>query len=147
MKEEFSIVIVDDDQDDHLLFEEAAKAIHPQCNVMPFYDGSEFIHYLEQRGSILTSTAHDVVVLDIHMPRLNGFEVLQRLKSDATLNSAPVYVLSTTKPNDRVRQALDFGAKKYFEKPWTTKGLEDIIREILNDFTHDNRAEGSGSFN
>lgn len=147
MKEEFSIVIVDDDQDDHLLFEEAVKAIHPKCNVMPFYDGFEFIHYLEQKDTILTSKCHDAVVLNIHMPRLNGFEVLQRLKSDATLNSAPVYVLSTTKPNDRVKRALDFGAKKYFEKPWTTKGLEDIIREIMNDLTQDKRAEDLSSIN
>lgn len=135
MKENYTIVIADDDPDDHYLFQDALKGTGVKYDLIPFYDGSELLDYFQKKGKYKNSTPvnPDVIILDIHMPILNGIRTLEKLKSDKIVNETPVYMLSTTSPDRHMTQANELGARAYYEKPSTNHELKQIITEILSD--------------
>ena len=133
MKENYSIFLVDDDHDDHVFFHAALKKIQISCSLTSIYDGTELFNILLKKENHSNSTLEtpDVIVLDINMPKLNGFEILQKVKSDAKLKSIPVYVLTTSQSLEETKMALDFGAKGFYTKPQDPEKLRQIIAEIL----------------
>jgi DNA-binding response OmpR family regulator len=75
-----------------------------------------------------TEIRPDVVLLDIMMPNMDGFEVLTRLHADPALNAVPAFVLSNRAASNDVQHALSLGARQFFPKGQSA--LEDIARQI-----------------
>jgi DNA-binding response OmpR family regulator len=69
----------------------------------------------------------DFVLLDVKLPRLNGYEVCRRLKADSRTRTVPVVILSAKAQADEIDQGLAAGADKYLCKPM---GFPDILKEI-----------------
>jgi len=133
MKENYSIVLADDDADDHFLFTQALNNININCIATSVYDGSELLDYLLKKDKYGDSKAvnPDVIILDLNMPVLNGFETLKKIKSHKNIHEIPVYIMSTTKPYNQEKELIELGARHYYEKPYSAKKLEQIIAEIL----------------
>jgi len=133
MKENYSIVLADDDPDDHCFFQQALNTINSDCVLTSVYYGSELLDYLHKKGEQDDSKTRDphVIILDLNMPVLNGFETLKKIKLNEHINKIPVYILSTTKPFNQEKEVIELGAEGYYEKPCSTKKLEQIIAEIL----------------
>ncbi len=70
----------------------------------------------------------DLVLLDIMLPKLNGFEVCRMLKTDSALRHIPVLVMSTLSAPDDIDRAMECGAKDFINKPYN---LEEVIKKIL----------------
>jgi len=70
----------------------------------------------------------DLVLLDIMLPKLNGFEVCRMLKTDSALRHIPVLVMSTLSASDDIDRAMECGAKDFINKPYD---LEEVIKKIL----------------
>ena len=79
----------------------------------------------------VVSSQPDVILLDIMLPRLSGFEVLKRLQGDATLSKIPVFMLSNKAWPDDVQCALSLGARQFYAKG--SSSLQDIIIQIRTD--------------
>ena len=73
----------------------------------------------------------DVIILDVMMPGLNGYEVCQRLKSDPTLRQVRVLMLSAKGRDVEVAKGLELGADAYITKPFSTRELVSKVRELL----------------
>ena len=73
----------------------------------------------------------DLILLDIMMPLIDGFEVCKRLKSDETTASIPIVMLSAASKLDSVRKGIDMGAADYIVKPFDPSKLENVISKIL----------------
>ena len=84
------ILLVDDDSDDQLLFQEALYSINPDISIESAVDGEDAL-------TILATTAQnpDVIFLDINMPRMNGRDCLKILRNEMGLWHLPVFVMST----------------------------------------------------
>lgn len=85
----------------------------------------------------------DIVLLDVKLPKLNGYEVCRRLRSDPRTKSVPILILSAKAQERDIREGLAAGADKYLCKPM---GFPDILREIqacLPDSGPDQRSDGS----
>ncbi|HWF57651.1 MAG TPA: MASE1 domain-containing protein [Candidatus Dormibacteraeota bacterium] len=76
------------------------------------------------------STRPDLIVLDVHMPDVDGIEVLQRLKADSTTTDIPVVILSADATAQRITQLLDMGAAKYLTKPIRVADFFDILDAV-----------------
>lgn len=111
------ILLVDDNDDDILLLQESLKGF-PSVRVLQVVrDGEEALAYLRGQGGFAGSARPGLVLLDINMPRKNGFEVLAEMKADAALRGIPVVILTTSNSETDVMQAYHGGACSFISKP------------------------------
>jgi CheY-like chemotaxis protein len=127
------IMIVDDDADDRMLFEDALKEIYNEARLTSLNDGRELLDVLDN-----DHTPHpDVIFLDINMPGKNGFECLASIRSSPLLKHIPVILYSTCSQEETINKAYHLGANFYVSKPNNFNTLKKIISKITsNDFNH-----------
>jgi two-component system, chemotaxis family, chemotaxis protein CheY len=87
-------------------------------------DGRMALEMLRQGG-------YDFVISDINMPRLGGYELLQQIRADASMQSLPVLLVTSEANKDDVLQAIRLGANGTILKPLTKSSLEEKVRNIL----------------
>jgi CheY-like chemotaxis protein len=129
------VLVVEDDLDDQILAKKRLSASSMVESIVFFSDGTELIHYLYDQEFQDRSVWHMtpmVIVLDLNMPLMDGFEVLQKLKSDAVLADIPVLVLTGTQSKADVDRALRLKADAVFEKPLDLGKMESYFRQALN---------------
>lgn len=73
----------------------------------------------------------DLILLDVRMPRMTGYEVCRRLRDDAALRDTPVVFLSAKGQEQEIREGLDAGANQYILKPFAPDALAQKIRDVL----------------
>lgn len=121
-------MIIDDDPDDRYLIEYGLKKTGVPIEVLSFADAEDALEFFERvaRSSFpLPETL--IVFCDVSMPRMNGFEVIERIRAQPKFDGARVYVLTTsTRPTDQ-EQAKAVGADGYLVKFPST----DIFAEVL----------------
>ncbi len=105
------VALVDDNPMDRLLAAEAFEEACPDCVLEVYPSGRAVLAHLESAALL-----PDVVLLDLNMPGLNGFEVLSALKADARLQMIPVVMLTTSGNPDDIAQAYTLHASSYVVK-------------------------------
>jgi len=80
---------------------------------------------------ILENSWVDMILADIHMPGMNGVELLKRLKEHPTFKTIPVLVISSDSAEERIQEMLSLGALNYLKKPFTPEGLRDMLEQYL----------------
>ena len=80
---------------------------------------------------LLSTTPIDLVLTDVHMPEINGLELIRFIKQDARLRSIPVVIISTEAAEDDRLRALALGADDYLAKPFTAERLRRVINKHL----------------
>jgi two-component system chemotaxis response regulator CheY len=80
---------------------------------------------------MLSTTQIDLVLTDIHMPEINGLELVRFIKSDERLRNIPVIVISTEATEEDRQRALSLGADDYLPKPFTSPQLQHLISKHL----------------
>jgi len=120
MRGSINILIAEDNVDDLFLLQQAFKkagVTHPLATVC---DGLEAMAYLKGEGAYFDRAEYpfpQVMLLDLNMPRMNGFEVLERLRSDLQSSGLVVHVFSASARESDVQRAYDLGANSYVVKP------------------------------
>jgi two-component system chemotaxis response regulator CheY len=73
----------------------------------------------------------DVIVSDLNMPEMGGFELLQALSLDALYRNIPVIIVSTEGSSSRMKEALDKGAKGFIKKPFLPEDIRSILHKVI----------------
>jgi len=133
MKSPERILVAEDDAEDaFFLKREFAKAGVP--STLHFVrDGQELIDYLEGNEAFADRQAHplpDLVLLDLKMPRLNGFDVLGWLRQQAGLKRLPVIIFSSSAESADINRAYDLGANSYLVKPHAVEELSAVVGRL-----------------
>lgn len=109
-------------EDDRFLRKAAETALKRQgFTVFPAVDGEEALR-------VARAETPDIVLLDLIMPKLQGFEVLRALKADAATAKIPVIILSNLGQESDVKQAMEAGAAGYFVK--ANLSLQDLVKRV-----------------
>jgi DNA-binding response OmpR family regulator len=118
------IVVADDDR----MFRKAAETTlrREGYAVVTASDGEEALQ-------LIRSERPDIIVLDLIMPKLQGFDVLQVLKQDSVTATIPVIVLSSLTQEQDKQEALDLGAAAYFNK--ATFSLSELVKQVESTLT------------
>lgn len=114
------ILLVEDNPDDEALTLRAFKKNKIANEVVVARDGVEALDYLFGTGVHAgrdTANAPAVVLLDLKLPRIDGLEVLRRLRADDRTRLLPVVVLTTSKEQQDIHEAYSLGANSYIRKP------------------------------
>lgn len=132
MSEKLLIIIADDDIDDQFLIKQAILEAGFRCEVASVYNGRQLMDYLLRREAYthVSEEIPDLILLDINMPLLNGFGVLEQVKSHPALNTIPVYVLTTSNSETDKIKARELGANGFYTKPVNFTHLKSIIRDV-----------------
>jgi CheY-like chemotaxis protein len=128
-----TILHVDDDSNDAVLFQHACQKAGIDCNLQNVEDGDQAITYLrgaEQFADRQRYPIPTLVLLDLKMPRVNGFDVLAWLRGNRELRAMPVVVLSSSNHDADVKRAYDLGANSYLVKPVGFESLVEIARSL-----------------
>lgn len=127
------ILMADDDPDDRLLAAEAFEEARLRNDLRFVEDGEELLEYLRREGEYrdpATSPRPGLILLDLNMPRKDGREALEEIKSDPALRRIPVVVLTTSRSEADLLRSYDLGANSYITKPVTFARLVDIVRDL-----------------
>lgn len=128
-----TILMADDDADDRDLTRDAMKESRVSSELRCVEDGEELLDYLNRRGRYTephTAPVPGLILLDLNMPRKDGREALQEIKSNPSLRSIPVIVLTTSKTEEDILRTYDMGANCFVTKPVTFQGLVEVIKVL-----------------
>jgi len=134
-RESVVILLADDDPDDRLLATMALKKSRLANRIHTVEDGEELMDYLHRRGAYAdpeSSPRPGLILLDLNMPRKDGREALQEIKSDARLRMIPVVVLTTSQADQDIVDTYNLGVNAFVTKPVTFDGLADAIQALGN---------------
>jgi CheY-like chemotaxis protein len=124
------ILLVEDNPDDELLALRALRKNNVTNEVVVARDGVEALDYLFAMGPHAgrdTSTMPQLILLDLKLPRVNGLEVLKRLRSDERTRLVPVVILTSSKERSDMLNGYGLGANSYVRKP---VNFEQFIRAV-----------------
>jgi len=109
-------------------------------------DGQQALDYLQREGSHrdpLSSPRPDLVLLDLRLPRVDGFEVLRRMKATEDVSHIPVVILSTSEAEGDIAAAYENGACSYLVKPAEFEAYIELIRGLGHYWSDLNRFHGA----
>src|SRR4051794_15435797 len=127
------VLVAEDSEDDAVLLARAFRKAGAGAPVHVCRDGQETIDYLSGVDKFADRSAYpwpSMLLLDLKMPRVNGFEVLEWLKQRGVADLPAAVLSSSDHPND-MRRAYDLGACLYFVKPNVPEELTTMVRELM----------------
>lgn len=130
--EEVTIVLVEDDPGHARLIEKNLLRAGIMNNVVTLGDGEQAVDYLFGRGQYAGSkrASNLLVLLDLNLPVLDGYQVLRQMKQDEHLRRIPVMILTTTDDTREVSRCYDLGCNVYITKPVDYERFCDAIRKL-----------------
>ena len=126
------ILLVEDNPGDHRLTKEALHEGKVYNNLHWVKDGVEALDFLYKRGKYKDAPKPDIILLDLNLPKKDGREVLQEIKSDSRLQRIPVVVLTTSKAEEDVLKTYQLHANCYVTKPVDLEQFIKVVRSIDN---------------
>jgi chemotaxis family two-component system response regulator Rcp1 len=124
------ILLVEDSPSDVALTIEALHAGKIANNLNRVADGVEAIAYLKRQGEYARATRPDLIMLDLNLPRKDGRDVLKELKSDLSLKTIPIVVLTTSQSDNDVLESYELNANCYIVKPVDFERFIDVVKSI-----------------
>jgi two-component system response regulator len=129
------VLLVDDDPADALMVEEALTGWSVPTALHVVTDGVEATAFLRREGHHAEAPRPAFVLLDLNMPRKDGFQVLEEVKSDKDLAVIPVIVFSTSGAPDQILRSYAAHANAYVVKPSDADDFTRVVRDIDRFYT------------
>jgi CheY-like chemotaxis protein len=126
------ILIADDDADDRMFLEQALRQTGYSDQISTVEDGEELLNYLQHTGPYTkaNSPRPTLLILDLNMPRMNGFQALKIIKDDVALRRLPVVVMSTSTADEDILRSYDLGVNSFVIKPFHYNRLVEVISAL-----------------
>ena len=124
------VLLVEDDPGDVLMTREAFEHNKVRNRLSVVADGVSALEFLRKEGQYADAPTPDLILLDLNLPRMDGREVLEALKSDAAMRSIPVVVLTTSEAEEDVVRSYSLHANAYVTKPVDFDRFIDVVRQI-----------------
>ena len=124
------ILLVEDNPGDVRLTKEALKEGKVYSNLHTVKDGVEAMEFLRKQGKYKDVPRPDIILLDLNLPRKDGREVLEEIKSDDLLKRIPVVVLTTSKAEEDVLRTYNLHANCYVTKPVDLEKFMVVVKSI-----------------
>jgi CheY-like chemotaxis protein len=127
------ILLVEDNPADQELIRRAAEKVTIRKDLRIVGDGKEALDYLFRRGKYQApaeSPRPDLLLLDLNLPRVNGYQVLEEVRADSKLRPMPVLVLTTSRQEKDVIRSYELGCNSFITKPAGLDQLTGLVQAI-----------------
>ncbi len=128
--EPIEILLVEDNSDDAFLTVDALSAARVSNRVTVVRDGVEALAYLRREGEYAEAPRPHLILLDLYMPRKNGFEVLAEVKQDDDLLRIPVVMMTSSKEQQDILKAYGLHVNCYVTKPVDLTQFLEVVKSI-----------------
>jgi CheY-like chemotaxis protein len=140
MRNSKPILLVEDDDVDAMTTQRALDELKVANKLIHMVDGEDALEYLRNDGNQKPC----VILLDLNMPRMNGFEFLKIAKADAVLRKIPVVVLTTSDADEGIVESYNLGVAGYIVKPVSYKQFVEAMRTVNMYWTLNELPNGDG---
>jgi CheY-like chemotaxis protein len=127
------VLLVEDNPGDVWLMQEAFREVNRSIHLHVAYDGVEAMSYLKHEGAHAQAPRVDIILLDLNLPKMDGREVLARIKQDDSLKTIPTLILTTSAAQADIVKSYQLQANCYLSKPVQLEAFENLVKGI-NDF-------------
>ena len=124
------VLLVEDDPGDVLMTREAFTEHRLRNRLNVVSDGDEALAYLRQEGVHQDAPRPDLILLDLNLPRRDGRQVLEEIKSDPELRRIPVVVLTTSQADEDILRSYQLHANAYVTKPVDFERFVGVVKQI-----------------
>ncbi|MEU5716994.1 response regulator [Streptomyces sp. NPDC020403] len=124
------VLLVEDDPGDELMTREAFEDNKIRNTLHVVRDGQEALDFLYRRGEYADAPRPDLVLLDLNLPKYDGRQVLERIKTDPELALIPVVVLTTSSAEEDILRSYKLHANAYVTKPVDLEQFIGAVRQI-----------------
>jgi CheY-like chemotaxis protein len=124
------VLLVEDDPGDVLMVREALSDHEHSNHLTVVSDGEQAMDLLHRRGAFADALRPDIVLLDLNLPRKDGYEVLAEIKGDEDLRRIPVVVLTTSEAERDILRSYELYANAYVTKPTDYERYMEMVRQI-----------------
>jgi two-component system, chemotaxis family, response regulator Rcp1 len=124
------ILLVEDSPGDARLVREAFRTVNGSVQLHVARDGVEAMAFLMRMGAHASAPRPDLILLDLNLPKMDGREVLTRIKDDVELKIIPTVILTTSSADSDVARAYDLMANCYLGKPVQYDEFERLVEKI-----------------
>ena len=128
-----TILIADDDEEDRILTRIFLQKYQITHRFLMVEDGQELVDYLYRRRQYsdpARSPRPGLILLDLNMPRKNGWEALCEIKLDARWRDIPIVILTVSKEFEDIYRSNNLGADSYLTKPITVESFGKVLKEL-----------------
>ena len=133
MVNSISILVVEDDPSHRLIIRKAFEKADVKNSIYEAVDGIDGLDYLFHRGKYASRKdcpSPGLILLDLKMPRMDGYEMLTSLKSNDETKQIPVIVLTTSESEEDINRCYKLGANAYLSKPATNTELVEKLKSL-----------------
>ncbi len=133
-KDFFTILMADDDPDDRFIAKQAFHELGCFGELRFVEDGEELMHFLrrsEKYADLMRPSHPAFILLDLNMPRKDGWQALMEIKTDPDLRDIPVVIWTTSKENEAATRYNKMGADDFVTKPPDYENLLNSLRELV----------------
>lgn len=134
MNQEIEVILVEDNPDDAALVIRALKKNNFANNLVHLKDGAEALHFIFGTGPFegngIQNGPPKVILLDLKMPKVNGIEVLEKVKADPRTKRIPVVVLTSSAEDPDIKSCYELGANSYIVKPVDFENFSKCVTDL-----------------
>lgn len=131
------ILLVEDDLEDAGLTIDALKQGHVQCRISLVCDGEEALEFLHHVGKYARTPRPDIILLDLHLPKRSGREVLAEVRADEQLSRIPVVVLTASHVHEEYLRSEHLRVDSYLVKPVDLTEFVAVVKSLRKDLLAD----------
>lgn len=124
------ILLVEDNPDDIRLTRRAFKVNNISNEMVVVNDGDAALKYLNETCAAPNGVLPTVTLLDINLPKIDGLEVLKRIRAHPQLKRLPIVILTSSKEEQDVIKSYDLGANSYIQKPVDFEQFTAAVRQL-----------------
>jgi two-component system, chemotaxis family, response regulator Rcp1 len=124
------VLLIEDSPSDARMTQDAFRNTNATINLHVAIDGVEAMAFLRHEGKYADSPRPDIILLDLHMPNMDGREVLANIKEDGSLKLIPIVVLTTSEAEADIADSYKLNANCYLTKPVQLDQFERLVRTI-----------------
>ena len=124
------VLLVEDNPDDVLIVKRAWREAEIENDLMVVNDGEQAVRFLQKGKPYDDAPTPMLILLDLKMPRMDGFDVLKVIKGDRRLRSIPVVVLTSLEISMDIERAYDYGCNSYIVKPTSFAQFQRAIKKL-----------------
>lgn len=129
-----TILLIEDNKADIGLFKESINHLRLNLNLYVISNGSYVMDFINRKGIYEGINSPDLIILDINLPGLNGFEILNQIRKIDSFKNLPIAILTTSTQIEDLIEALELGADSLFVKPSDFLEFTSTVKSILHQY-------------